>query len=202
MVRHGTKICQRPGNVRGESKEESQEFMKKLHTYIGHYWYGYLFAICSMIIATGLEMVYPQITQRIVDEVIIGGKMELLTGLLVGIVAVGIGRCIFGYCKEFSFDVLSSKIGAQIRKDLFRHIQTLTMNYFDNTNTGELMARVKDDVDKIWNAICRHADDRGRHPCEHGALLYVPSELETGADTACYDDFLRCDRNHHGAETG
>ena len=153
VVRHRTKICQRPGNVRGESKEESQEFMKKLHTYIGHYWYGYLFAICSMIIATGLDMVYPQITQRIVDEVIIGGKMELLTGLLVGIVAVGIGRCIFGYCKEFSFDVLSSKIGAQIRKDLFRHIQTLSMNYFDNTNTGELMARVKDDVDKIWNAM-------------------------------------------------
>lgn len=106
-----------------------------------------------MIIATGLDMVYPQITQRIVDEVITGGKMELLTGLLVGIVAVGIGRCIFGYCKEFSFDVLSSKIGAQIRKDLFRHIQTLSMNYFDNTNTGELMARVKDDVDKIWNAM-------------------------------------------------
>ena len=78
MVRHGTKICQRPGSVRGESKEESQEFMKKLHTYIGHYWYGYLFAICSMIIATGLDMVYPQITQRIVDEVIIGGKMEML----------------------------------------------------------------------------------------------------------------------------
>lgn len=153
MVRHGTKICQRPGNVRGESKEESQKFMKKLHTYIGHYWYGYLFAICSMVIATGLDMVYPQITQRIVDEVITGGKMELLTGLLVGIVAVGIGRCIFGYCKEFSFDVLSSKIGAQIRKDLFRHIQTLSMNYFDNTNTGELMARVKDDVDKIWNAM-------------------------------------------------
>ena len=106
-----------------------------------------------MVIATGLDMVYPQITQRIVDEVIIGGKMEMLTGLLVGIVAVGIGRCIFGYCKEFSFDVLSSKIGAQIRKDLFRHIQTLSMNYFDNTNTGELMARVKDDVDKIWNAM-------------------------------------------------
>jgi len=33
VVRHGTKICQRPGNVRGESKEESQKFMKKLHTY-------------------------------------------------------------------------------------------------------------------------------------------------------------------------
>ena len=40
-----------------------------------------------------------------------------------------------------------------MRKDLFAHIQTLSMSYFDNTNTGELMARVKDDIDKIWNAL-------------------------------------------------
>lgn len=127
--------------------------MKKLHKYLGRYWYGYVFAIFSMVAAIVLDMVYPKITQSIVDDVILGGKQEILTGLLVGIVVVGIGRCIFGYCKEFTFDVLSSKIGAQIRKDLFDHIQTLSMNYFDNTNTGELMARVKDDVDKIMNAL-------------------------------------------------
>ena len=40
-----------------------------------------------------------------------------------------------------------------MRKDLFNHIQTLSMRYFDDTNTGELMARVKDDVDKIQNAL-------------------------------------------------
>lgn len=127
--------------------------MKKLHKYLGRYWYGYVFAVFSMVAAIVLDMVYPKITQSIVDDVILGGKQDILTGLLVGIVLVGIGRCIFGYCKEFTFDVLSSKIGAQIRKDLFDHIQTLSMNYFDNTNTGELMARVKDDVDKIMNAL-------------------------------------------------
>ena len=47
----------------------------------------------------------------------------------------------------------ASKIGAEMRKDLFNHIQTLSMRYFDDTNTGELMARVKDDVDKIQNAL-------------------------------------------------
>lgn len=127
--------------------------MKKLHTYISRYWYGYLFALFAMTAAIVLDMIYPKITKDIVDDVIMGGRMELLTGLLVGIVAVGIGRCIFGYCKEFMFDLLSSKIGARIRKDLFDHIQTLSMKYFDDTNTGELMARVKDDVDKIWNAF-------------------------------------------------
>lgn len=127
--------------------------MKKLHTYIGRYWYGYLFAIFSMVTAIVLDMVYPQITQKIVDDVIMGGKIEILTKLLIGIVIVGVGRSVFGYCKEFTFDVLSSKIGSQMRKDLFEHIQTLSIRYFDNTNTGELMARVKDDIDKIWNVL-------------------------------------------------
>ena len=127
--------------------------MKKLYTYIGRYWYGYLFAVFSMVTAIVLDMLYPKITQQIVDDVIIGGKLELLTKLLVGIVIVGIGRSIFGYCKEFTFDVLASKIGSAMRKDLFDHIQSLSMGYFEDTNTGELMARVKDDVDKIWNAM-------------------------------------------------
>ena len=84
--------------------------MKKLYTYIVRYWYGYLFAVFSMVTAIVLDMLYPKITQQIVDDVIIGGKLELLTKLLVGIVIVGIGRSIFGYCKEFTFDVLASKI--------------------------------------------------------------------------------------------
>lgn len=127
--------------------------MKKLYTYVGRYWYGYLFAIFSMVTAITLDMLYPKMTQQIVDDVILGGEMSLLTKLLVGIVIVGIGRCIFGYCKEFTFDKLASKIGSEIRKDFFDHIQSLSMSYFQDTNTGELMARVKDDVDKIWNAM-------------------------------------------------
>lgn len=127
--------------------------MKKLYTYMGRYWYGYLFAIFCMVAAIVLDMVYPKITQQIVDDVILGGELSILTGLLVGIVIVGIGRCVFGYCKEFTFDVLASKIGSQMRKDLFDHVQSLSMGYFEKTNTGELMARVKDDIDKIWNAM-------------------------------------------------
>lgn len=51
--------------------------MKKLYTYIGRYWYGYLFAVFSMVTAIVLDMLYPKITQQIVDDVIIGGKLEL-----------------------------------------------------------------------------------------------------------------------------
>ena len=127
--------------------------MKKIGIYIRKHWYAYLFAIICMVIAIVLDMLYPIITKSIVDDVIIDGKMELLTGLLAGIFIIGLGRCLGGYFKEYTFDVTSVKIGSALRKDLFAHIQKLSMDYFDDTNTGELMARIKDDVDYIWNAM-------------------------------------------------
>lgn len=127
--------------------------MRRIRVYIGKNWYVYLFAIGCMICAIVLDMLYPKITQSIVDDVILAGRQQLLAKLLAGIVLVGIGRSVCGYLKEFLFDVLASKIASLLRKDLFGHIQTLSAGFFDNANTGELMARVKDDVDKIWNAL-------------------------------------------------
>lgn len=127
--------------------------MKKLLKYIARYWYAYVFAIACMVTAIILDMLYPMITRSIVDDVIIDGKMELLGSLLAAIFIIGIGRAIGGYFKEFTFDVVSVKIASRLRKDLFSHIESLSMDYFDDTNTGELMARVKDDVDRIWNAL-------------------------------------------------
>lgn len=127
--------------------------MKKLHTYIGKHWLGYVFAILCMIAAIVLDMLYPMITESIIDDVMLDGKTELLAGLLAGIVIVGVGRAFAGYFKEFTFDKLASTIGSEMRKDLFNHIQSLSMNFFAGTNTGELMARVKDDIDRVWDVL-------------------------------------------------
>ena len=127
--------------------------MKKLHTYIGKHWFGYVFAFLCMVTAIVLDMIYPMITESIIDDVILNGKSEILFGLLTGIVVIGVGRAITGYFKEFTFDKLASSIGSEMRKDLFNHIQSLSMTYFAKTNTGELMARVKDDVDNVWNIL-------------------------------------------------
>lgn len=127
--------------------------MRRIRTYIQKNWYVYLFAISCMVCAIVLDMLYPKITQSIVDDVILASRQEIFISLLAGIVLVGIGRSVCGYLKEYLFDILCSKIASQLRKDLFGHIQTLSARYFDNANTGELMARVKDDVDKIWNAL-------------------------------------------------
>lgn len=126
---------------------------KKLSTYIWEYKWHYLFAIIALIISVSLDMLSPMLTMHIIDDVIVGGELTLLPWLLGGILMVGVGRCIFQYCKEYTFDKAGSKIASDMRLELFDHIQSLSCNYFDKTNTGELMARVKDDIDRIWDTL-------------------------------------------------
>lgn len=127
--------------------------MKKLTHYLGQHVWGYLFACLSMVIAVSLDLLSPQLTRHIIDDVIVGGQLGKLKFLLGGIFLVGLGRCIFQYTKEFTFDKISAIIASDMRRDLFSHIQSLSTEFFDRTGTGELMARVKDDIDRIWGAL-------------------------------------------------
>ncbi len=126
--------------------------MKILH-YLKKYWYRYLFALLCIVTTVSLDMLNPQITKIIIDDVITGGQQSLLPKLLLGLFLIGFGRCVFGYLKEYTFDSTSSKICVDIRRKLFHHIQSLSVSFFDKTNTGEIMSRVKDDVDRIWDAF-------------------------------------------------
>ena len=127
--------------------------MKKLSSYIWEYKIPYLIAIMSLLIAVTLDMMAPRLTAHVVDDVIVGGNIGELKYLLLGFLGIGLGRCVFQYVKEYTFDKNGAKISGDMRRDLFRHIQGLSADFFDKTNTGELMARVKEDVDRIWDAL-------------------------------------------------
>ena len=127
--------------------------MKKISSYIWEYRIPYLIAIASLLIAVTLDMMGPRLTARVVDDVIVGGNIGELKYLLLGFLGIGLGRCVFQYVKEYTFDKNGTKISGDMRRDLFRHIQGLSADFFDRNNTGELMARVKEDIDRIWDAM-------------------------------------------------
>ena len=122
-----------------------------LRSYFKKYAFLYFIAIIAMLGGTMLDMVFPIVVQHIVDDVLIGKALDLVNKLLLCILAIGVGRLFFQYIKEFLCDYCGSKIACEIRIDLFRKIQSLSANFFDGINSGELMSRVKDDVDHIWD---------------------------------------------------
>ena len=117
-----------------------------------HLW-QYIIALTALILSVTVSMIVPEVQKHIVDDVIVDGKTELLIKLLLIYACLGASRAVLQYVKEYSFDSVSSKVVVGIRRDLFRHIQSLDTSYFDKNNTGEIMARLKEDIDKVWEAL-------------------------------------------------
>ncbi len=182
------------------NRGRERSFMrKKLSTYIWEYKWHYLFAIVSLLISVSLDMLAPMLTMHIIDDVILGGNLTTLPYLLGGILIVGVGRCIFQYTKEYTFDKVGSSIASDMRKNLFDHIQSLSSSFFDKTNTGELMARVKDDIDRIWNTLSYVSMliiEVIFHTC---VVLFCMYRLHAPLAVDHRYDLVRLDRCRHGA---
>lgn len=131
--------------------------MKKNKNPLGRYalknWWRYLLGGTALLGSVMFDIWFPLITMSIIDDVIIGGDLNALKLNLIFILINGFGRACTQYIKEFMCDNAGCSVASMSRKNLFRHIQSLSKSYFSRNNTGELMARVKDDVDKLWDVF-------------------------------------------------
>ncbi|PHS36486.1 MAG: ABC transporter [Alkaliphilus sp.] len=124
--------------------------MKRILKYVMEYKFRFIIPTISMIIIVALAMYTPHVMKLIIDKVVIGREYDLLTNLLIGLLAITVGRSIFGFIQEYLFDIVGAQIAQDIRRDLFTHIQNLSFGFFDKTNTGEIMSRTTGDIGNIW----------------------------------------------------
>jgi len=114
-------------------------------------WWRYLIGGLSLIGSTVVDILVPLITMQIVDEVIVGRNMDMLKVCMIELMMAAIGRAIFQYVKEYLCDMAGCNVAENMRKSLLGHIFKQSKSFFDKNNTGELMARVKDDAGRIWD---------------------------------------------------
>lgn len=107
----------------------------------------------AMIFIILIDQVTPMLQKIIVDRGIINKEYAIIPSILLGFLAVTLLKAIFGYVKEFLYDYISAKVHYNIRTELFSHIQSFEFDYFDKTNTGELMSRIGEDIENIWQTI-------------------------------------------------
>ncbi len=96
-----------------------------------------------------LELVFPLMTQRIIDNVAVSGNRNFLIRVCVFLVIFQILKSICSYIVDYWGHVLGLRIRYDLRNNLFNHLQKLSLSYFDNIKTGELMSRVMGDLENI-----------------------------------------------------
>ncbi|WP_457557678.1 ABC transporter ATP-binding protein [Candidatus Harpocratesius sp.] len=104
--------------------------------------------VCAFLIAT-LDLVFPLISERFLKDFIVNSNLRMIWtfgGILLGLYLI---RTIAFYIMAYWGHLVGVNMEFDMRADLFRHIQNLDAEYFDNTKTGQIMARLTNDLRDI-----------------------------------------------------
>lgn len=93
-----------------------------------------------------LDLIFPALVALIIDDAIPQQNINLFVIISVIMLALYVLRAVFNYIVSYWGHVLGVRIESDMRSDLFSHLQKLSFNYFDNTQTGHIMSRLVNDL--------------------------------------------------------
>lgn len=129
------------------------ESLKWIFRYVKKYRVRYGIALGLVLMVSAINMINPMISGRIVDEVMQGGKKQLLLPLLGMMLLVVIVKSVIVYTYQMIFEYVSQDIIFEIREQCYAKLMTLDFDYYNHSRTGDLMARLTGDTDAIRHFI-------------------------------------------------
>jgi ABC-type multidrug transport system fused ATPase/permease subunit len=127
--------------------------LKRLLLYVKPYWKTLFIAAFMLIVGTGLSLIPPLIQRSIIDDVIDAGKYERLLSLLGLLIAVYALQQLAGFVEQYLRHLLGAQFIFDLRVRIYNHLQNLSLSFYEQTSTGELMSRVTSDVDALEHFV-------------------------------------------------
>lgn len=130
-------------------KAYDASLMRRVLRYLRPYRWWVAAAVVLLFIDAGLQLVGPWVTQQAIDRAIPAGDVGLLGRLAFSFA----GALILSFAVSFGQVLLTAWIGQRVmfdlRRELFGHLQRLSIPYFDRNPVGRLMTRLTSDVESL-----------------------------------------------------
>ena len=133
--------------------KNTKKALAELFRYMGYHKWLLLVVAVLVFISTGANVAGTYLLKPVINQFILPGDIR---GLIYALIGMGI-MYLCGALSTFGYNRLmvktSQKVVADIRRDLFAHVQKLPLKYFDAHTHGELMSRFTNDVDTVQEAL-------------------------------------------------
>lgn len=126
---------------------------KRLYLYALQFKKIILIGLFLLTLAVIADVTGPFIAKYIIDHHMTPGNIEMkpIIVLLMIFFSLSVFTAIFRFFMNIYLQRGSNGVVQQMRKDVFGHIQTLPIEYFDNLPTGKIVARVTNDTEALRN---------------------------------------------------
>ncbi len=100
----------------------------------------------ASVLISAIGLVYPIITRLMLNDYIKNSKykMIIISGIIV--LALYVARLLLRYFVQYYGHLIGTNMQADMRRDMFKHLEKLPYTYFDNTETGTILSRMTNDL--------------------------------------------------------
>ena len=134
-------------------RELDFKVVRMFFRYIRPYRSTLAFTLTMMIIMAGMNMIAPYLSKLAVDEYIGKGNLQGLNMILLGYAATYGVYWVSSYRGSYASRLLGQRVIADMRKDLYAHVASQSLDFFGDRQTGSIMSRLTNDVNTMLEFI-------------------------------------------------
>ena len=124
--------------------------LKLIGMYVKKHIWQYIFGIAALFIVDRVNTLIPLLTGEITDGLASGTlDMNGVWQIVLRMVLMGLTIAVGRFCWRYFLFGASRSIEKEMRNDLFGHLETLSMRYFNSHKTGDLMAHFTNDLQSV-----------------------------------------------------
>ncbi|TMF27174.1 MAG: ABC transporter ATP-binding protein [Chloroflexi bacterium] len=134
-----------------DKKRPSLTVYRRLLRYVGPYRWNLAFAAALLVLSTALGLIWPQVVQRVLD---LGLKDPgILDSLVVLLIFVLLIRSAIDGVRQFVMSWTGEKVIFDLRMGIVTHLQSLSLSFFNQRKTGDLMSHVTSDATLVHGVV-------------------------------------------------
>ncbi|WDD89877.1 ABC transporter ATP-binding protein [Fusobacterium nucleatum] len=125
---------------------------KSLNIFLGYsyrYKWHMIAVIILSIIASAMSAVPAWLSQKFVDDVLIGQNKEMFMWIIGGIFIATVIKVISAYYSEISSNFVTETIKREIKIDIFSHLEKLPISYFKRNKLGDTLSKLTNDTTSL-----------------------------------------------------
>lgn len=139
-----------------EKAKNPRATLMRLGNYLLESKFQLALVVVFVILGTVLSIIGPYLLGVAIDSYIIKGDLVGLTGIVLLMFGVYLGTWFAQSAQGVLMASISQEALRTLRKNLFEHLQTLSLSFFDRRTHGELMSRLTNDIDAINQALAQN----------------------------------------------
>ena len=119
---------------------------RRLFGYLRPFWKAMTLATICLAISSTAILIFPWVMQHLLDSVFVHHDYLLLDQIALLLIFVFTIRALFDFGQSYLVSYTGERLIANLRRQVYSHLQSLTIEFFNNRRTGDIMSRVTSDV--------------------------------------------------------